>query len=166
MMASLGFARLKLFSGNGKWSSDFGNHRHGQFTFLPDAILDRSFKVTSRYPRKRNGCIFVVPPQSIKGGSSKWISSDLSNKLVLFKMLSGGCLAVSLALAGSVLAGPVQTPHIVLPASARAHRDAVQQIFTESYSAYKFVHSFSSVFLLILSIVSGSSHLVMMIYHH
>ena len=62
------------------------------------------------------------------------------------KMLSVGCLAVSLALAGSVLAGPVQNPSIVLPPSARAHRDAVQQIFTESYSAYKLVHSSSSLF--------------------
>ncbi|KIM46842.1 glycoside hydrolase family 47 protein [Hebeloma cylindrosporum] len=52
-------------------------------------------------------------------------------------MLSVGRLAVSLALAGSVFAGPVQNPHIVLPPSARGHRDTVQQIFTESYSAYK-----------------------------
>ena len=81
-------------------------------------------------------------------------------------MLSVGRLAVSLALAGSVLAGPVQNPHIVLPPSARAHRDAVQQIFTESYSAYKLVHSSSSLFLLTLSHHSGSSLLDMMTYHH
>ena len=64
-------------------------------------------------------------------------------------MLSVGRLVVFLALAGSVLAGPVQNPYIFLPPSARAHRDAVQQIFTESYSAYKLVHSSSSLFLLI-----------------
>ena len=52
-------------------------------------------------------------------------------------MLPVGRLAVSLSLVGSVLAGPVQNPYIVLPPSAQAHRDAVQQIFTESYSAYK-----------------------------
>jgi mannosyl-oligosaccharide alpha-1,2-mannosidase len=63
-------------------------------------------------------------------------------------MLSVGRLAVSLAFAGSVFAGPVQNPFVVLPPSARAHRDAVQQIFTESYSAYKLVHSSCSLFLL------------------
>ena len=80
-------------------------------------------------------------------------------------MLSVGRLAISLALAASVLAGPVQNPHIVLPPSARVHRDAVQQIFTESYSAYKLVPFLVLTILLIFSTISGSSLLVMMTYH-
>ncbi|KDR80123.1 hypothetical protein GALMADRAFT_223020 [Galerina marginata CBS 339.88] len=52
-------------------------------------------------------------------------------------MISIGRLALSFILAGTALGGSVQKPNIVLPKSAAAHRDAVQQIFTESYAAYK-----------------------------
>lgn len=48
--------------------------------------------------------------------------------------------SLSLALflsVSSVLAGPVQKPGLRVPASARAQRDAVQNIFTTSYQGYK-----------------------------
>ncbi|KAH8101109.1 glycoside hydrolase family 47 protein [Cristinia sonorae] len=37
----------------------------------------------------------------------------------------------------AVLAGPVQNPHLVLPRDAAVHKQAVQNIFLESYAAYK-----------------------------
>ncbi|PPQ89224.1 hypothetical protein CVT25_001303 [Psilocybe cyanescens] len=45
--------------------------------------------------------------------------------------------SIPLIFAGAALGAPVQNPFIILPPSARAHRDAVQTIFTESYAAYK-----------------------------
>ncbi|KAF9568668.1 glycoside hydrolase family 47 protein [Agrocybe pediades] len=52
-------------------------------------------------------------------------------------MITAGRLAISLLLASSAIAGPVQGPLIILPPSARTHRDAVVQIFNESFSAYQ-----------------------------
>jgi len=44
---------------------------------------------------------------------------------------------ILLAFVGPILAGNVQLPGLVLPDSARANRDAVEKIFTDSYDAYK-----------------------------
>ncbi|KAF9485017.1 seven-hairpin glycosidase [Pholiota conissans] len=52
-------------------------------------------------------------------------------------MISAGRLALSLAFASSALAANIQAPNIRLPRSATANRAAVEQIFTESYAAYK-----------------------------
>ncbi|KAF8155649.1 glycoside hydrolase family 47 protein [Crassisporium funariophilum] len=52
-------------------------------------------------------------------------------------MLSAGRIAIALALSGSALAANVQKANLVLPRSASGHRDAVEKIFTDSYSAYK-----------------------------
>jgi hypothetical protein len=43
-----------------------------------------------------------------------------------------------------VLAGPVQVPNLVVPASAVANKQAVVDIFTESYQAYRYVVSILS----------------------
>jgi hypothetical protein len=43
------------------------------------------------------------------------------------------------ASSGLAFAGKVQKSNLVLPASARGHRDAVEKIFVTSYEAYKSV---------------------------
>lgn len=39
---------------------------------------------------------------------------------------------------GAVFAGPIQNPHLVLPHDAPTHKQAVENIFLESWAAYKY----------------------------
>ena len=43
--------------------------------------------------------------------------------------------------AGAVLAGPIQKSNLRLPRDAAAHKKAVENIFLESWAAYKYVIS-------------------------
>ena len=54
-------------------------------------------------------------------------------------MLSASRVTVSLLFAGTALAGQIQDPFIILPPSALVHKEAVVQIFNESYQAYRLV---------------------------
>jgi hypothetical protein len=65
----------------------------------------------------------------------------------------GFCRYFTIALAAScsvnVLGQTVQKPNLKVPRFAEKNRTAVVKIFTESYSAYKFVLTFASMHLLI-----------------
>lgn len=63
----------------------------------------------------------------------------------------------------TVLAGPVQNQHLVLPRSATAHQQAVSSIFLQSYAAYKYAALSEPHNVRLTRDWSGSSHLAMTI---
>jgi hypothetical protein len=140
-----------------QWVSNPGTHRNGSFAFVPeDSPLNRTSRlfpgahgreavlVDGATPvHKRRPCTGISSQPSEQVGSSS-------------KMLLVRCLAVYLPLLDPSC-WPSAESFIALTGSVRAHRDAAQQVFTESYSAYKFVHLTSSHDSLIhFVVVSGS----------
>lgn len=74
------------------------------------------------------------------------------------------CL-IPVLLCTATIAGPVQKAGLRLPNDASIHRDAVKEIFQESYAAYKYGGPHRIPFLESNETLAGNSRLVMMIYH-
>ncbi len=106
------------------------------------------YRGTAREGFDNTKSVVSSPPQLEElGASFDFIRFGVLDTM-LFRRIS---VVTLLGCSLGVLGGRVQNPHLKLPPNAALHRAAAENIFLESYAAYKLVLSFMSCVGLVLT---------------